>query len=121
MKATKITYWVTTTILFLMEGLMPALTSQSEMAKESIAHLGYPAYFGIALTCFKVLGALTLIIPQIPGRLKEWAYACFFIEFLFASVSHAAVDGITGETFIPLIAVAVLLLSYTSYHKLQQQ
>ena len=39
MKSTKITYWITTILLFLMEGLMPALTSQSEMAKESIAHL----------------------------------------------------------------------------------
>ena len=114
MKSTKITYWITTILLFLMEGLMPALTSQSEMAKESIAHLGY-------CLLYTSVGALTLIIPQIPGRLKEWAYACFFIEFLFASISHAAVDGINGETFIPLIAVAVLLLSYTSYHKLQQQ
>lgn len=121
MKSTKITYWVTTTLLFLMEGLMPALTSQTEMGKEAISHLGYPAYFGIALTCFKVLGALTLIIPQIPGRLKEWAYACFFIEFLFAAISHVAIDGIIGETFIPLIAVAVLLLSYSSYHKLKQK
>jgi len=121
MKATKVTYWVTTTLLFLMEGLMPALTSQTEMGKEAISHLGYPAYFGVALAVFKVLGALVLIIPKIPTKMKDWAYGCFAIEFLFAAVSHAAVDGIIGETFIPLIAVAVLLLSYTSYHKLQQQ
>ncbi|MEN9995112.1 MAG: hypothetical protein RL762_1769 [Bacteroidota bacterium] len=121
MKATKVTYWVTTTLLFLMEGLMPALTSQTEMGKEAISHLGYPAYFGVALAVFKVLGALVLIIPKIPTKMKDWAYGCFAIEFLFAAVSHVAVDGIIGETFIPLIAVAVLMLSYTSYHKLQQQ
>jgi len=121
MKATKITYWVTTTILFIMEGLMPALTSQSEMARESIAHLGYPAYFGVALAIFKVLGALALIIPKIPTKIKDWAYGCFAIEFLFAAISHGAVDGINGQTFIPFVAIAILTISYTSYHKLQQQ
>ena len=121
MKSTKITYWVTTTLLFLMEGLMPALTSQSEMARESIAHLGYPAYFGVALAIFKVLGALALIIPKIPTKIKDWAYGCFAIEFLFAAISHGAVDGINGQTFIPFVAIAILTISYTSYHKLQQQ
>ena len=121
MISTKITYWVSTSIIFLLEGLMPALTSQSEMAKEGITHLGYPAYFGVTLAIFKVLGALTLIIPQAPKRLKEWAYGCFTIEFLFAGISHAAVDGINGQTFFPLVIIGILMLSYTSYHKLQQQ
>ena len=71
MKKTNIIFWVTTTLIFLFEGVMPALTSQTEMAKEGIAHLGYPAYFGIMLTVFKVLGALALIIPQVPNRIKE--------------------------------------------------
>lgn len=121
MKSTKITYWVTTTLLFLMEGLMPALTSQSEMAKEGIAHLGYPAYFGVALVVFKVLGALTLFIPQVPKMLKEWAYGCFAVEFIFAAISHGAVDGINAQTFFPFVVLGILLLSYTSYHKLQQK
>jgi hypothetical protein len=34
---------------------MPALTSQTELAKEGIRHLGYPEYFGNALVIFKVL------------------------------------------------------------------
>jgi hypothetical protein len=32
-----------------MEGLIPAFTSQTELAKEGIRHLGYPEYFGNAL------------------------------------------------------------------------
>jgi len=46
MKKDKIIYWVTTGFIFLFEGVMPALTSQTELAKEGIAHLGYPSYFG---------------------------------------------------------------------------
>ncbi len=118
MKKHKIIFWVTTTIIFLMEGVMTALTSQTEMAKEGIRHLGYPEYFGNALVVFKVLGALTLIIPAVPKRLKEWAYAGFIFDFLFASISHFAVDGIGFDAFMPFIFLGVLLASYSSYHKL---
>ena len=118
MNKIKITFWVTTGLLFLMEGVMPALTSQTEMAKEGIRHLGYPEYFGPLLVAFKVLGALALIIPQVPKRIKEWAYAGFAFDFISAGVSHAAVDGIGGEAFAPLIFLAVLATSYICYHKM---
>jgi hypothetical protein len=71
MKNQKIIFWVTTGLIFLMEGVMSAFTSQTEMAKEGIRHLGYPEYFGNALVVFKVLGALSLILPQVPKRIKE--------------------------------------------------
>ncbi|MEY3592025.1 MAG: hypothetical protein RLZZ38_994 [Bacteroidota bacterium] len=119
MKSTKIIYWATTTLIFLFEGLMPALTSQTEMAKEGLNHLGYPAYFGLALVVFKVLGTLALIIPQVPKTLKEWAYAGFVFDFIFAAISHWAVDGFGMDAVFPLIIMAVLLVSYRSYHQLQ--
>ena len=56
---------------------MPALFSQTELAKQGIRHLGYPEYFGMTLVIFKILGVLALIIPQVPKRVKEWAYAGF--------------------------------------------
>ncbi|MEO8117460.1 MAG: DoxX family protein, partial [Bacteroidota bacterium] len=88
MKKVKIIYWTTTIIIFLMEGVLPAFTSQTEVAKEGIRHLGYPEYFGNALVVFKVLGAIILILPKIPKRLKEWAYAGFAFDFIFASISY---------------------------------
>ncbi len=117
MKKDKIIYWTTTIVLFLMEGVMPALTSQTELAKQGISHLGYPAYFGNALVVFKVLGALSLVIPQVPKRLKEFAYAGFTFNFLFASISHFAVDGIGFQSFFPLIFLVILWISYTYYNK----
>jgi putative copper export protein len=118
MKRDKIIFWTATAIIALLEGLMPALTSQTELAKEGIKHLGYPEYFGNALIVFKVLGVLALIIPQIPKRVKEWAYAGFAFDFIFAMISHGAVDGINGETFFPLIILCILIISYIYYHKL---
>jgi hypothetical protein len=121
MKKDKIIFWVTTAIIFLFDGVMPAFTSQSEMAKEGLRHLGYPLYFGILLTVFKVLGAITLIIPQIPRRVKEWAYAGFTIDFLSAFVSTWAVDGLTPMTFFPLVFMAILVVSYVYYNKIYVQ
>jgi hypothetical protein len=118
MKKDKIIFWSTTTLIFLFEGVMPALTSQSEMAKEGIRHLGYPDYFGTMLAVFKVLGALALIIPQIPSRIKEWAYAGFAIDFIAASVSIIAIDGLSGLAFFPLIVLAILAASYMYFHKI---
>lgn len=119
MKTTKIAFWVSTILIFLFQGVMPALTGHTEMAKEGIRHLGYPAYFGIALTISKVIGALILIIPAIPKRIKEWAYAGFTFDFIFAMISTWAVDGFSAAVLFPLIVLAVLLVSHASYHKLQ--
>ncbi len=118
MKRDKIIFWITTGFIFLFEGVMPAITSQSELAKEGIRHLGYPEYFGIMLTVFKVSGSLALIIPLIPNRIKEWAYAGFAIDFISAFVSLWAVDGLKPSTFFPIVAIGILVLSYVFYHKL---
>ena len=119
MKSHKIIFWISTTLIFLFEGVMPAFTSQTEMAKEGIRHLGYPDYFGLVLAVFKVLGSIILIVPKFPMRLKEWAYAGFTFDFLFAFISIWAVDGLTGMTFFPLIVLGVLMVSYIYYHKLR--
>ncbi|MBP1223194.1 DoxX family protein [Flavobacterium sp. 1355] len=120
MKKAKIIFWITTTIIFLFEGVMPALTSQSELAKEGLRHLGYPEYFGNALVVFKILGVLILVIPSIPKNVKEWAYAGFGFDFIFASISHFAVDGIDFQSFFPLIFLVILAISYIYYHKIER-
>lgn len=118
MKNQKIIYWITTGLIVLMEGVLPAFTSQTEMAKEGIRHLGYPEYFGNALVVFKVIGALLLLIPQVPKRVKEWAYAGFAFDFIFAGISHFAVDGLDFQSFFPFLFLGLLVLSYLSYHKI---
>lgn len=118
MKTAKIIYWVSTTIIFLFDAVMPALTSPLPLAVESIKHLGYPDYFRVQLTIFKVLGGLLLIVPKVPARLKEWAYVGFAINFISASVAHASVDGFGFFMIMPLIIFGILILSYVSFHKL---
>ena len=103
-----------------MEGLIPIFTSQPEFAKAGMRHLGYPEYFGNALVIVKVFGAFALVIPQVYGRIKEWAYAGFAFNFIFASISHFAVDGMDFQSFLPLMFLGILAASYNSYHKLNE-
>ncbi|RZK26291.1 MAG: DoxX family protein [Flavobacterium sp.] len=121
MKKDKIIFWTATIIIALLEGVMPALTSQTELAKEGIRHLGYPEYFGNALVVFKILGVLVLVVPQVPKRVKEWAYAGFAFDFIFAAISHGVVDGVNGQTFFPLVVLAILIVSYVYHHKINSQ
>ena len=118
MKKTKIIFWITTGLIFLFEGVMPALTSQSEMSIQGFTHLGYPVYFVGVLTVFKVLGSLALIIPKVPARVKEWAYAGFMFDFLCALISLIIVDGLSMVALAPVIAIVVLSISYVHYHKM---
>jgi hypothetical protein len=124
MKATKsarIIFWITTSILFIWEGLLPAFTSNTEMAIQGIRHLGYPDYFRIMLSVFKVAGALVLILPFFPAKLKEWAYAGFGITMIAAFVSYCAVDGFSFVALFPLFFFGILALSYLSWQKIKEK
>ena len=98
---------------------MPALTFNSSMAIEGITHLGYPIYFVTLLTIFKVLGALALIIPQVPARIKEWAYVGFGFDFTFAFISILIVDGVNVGLILPVVALLILYVSYINFHKIE--
>ncbi|HET6541169.1 MAG TPA: DoxX family protein [Chryseolinea sp.] len=121
MKKDKIIFWSATTILFLFQGVMPALTSHTEMAREGIRQLGYPAYFGTMLSIFKIAGAVVLMFPQFPKKLREWAYAGFAFDFISACVSNSVVYGLGSEAVSPLIALLILGVSYIYYHRLHPE
>jgi|SRR5689334_7269045 len=119
-KANNIIFWITTSFIVISEGIIPALTFRTQLARDGISHLGYPDYFGVMIVGFRILGVIALLLPQISTWIKEWAYAGFTIEFLSASISYAAVDGLTMYCFIPLISLTVLFISYLTFHRKQK-
>lgn len=46
--------------------------------------MGYPPYFILALGISKVLGSVVLLTPKLK-RWKEWAFAGFTFDVIFAS------------------------------------
>lgn len=117
MKKFTIIFWITPGLLFLTQGVMPILTFSSAESKQGLQHLGYPSYFALMLAIFKLLGALAIVLPFVPGRIKEWAFAGFAIDFICGSVSYLAVDGVTSFALFPLLALLILMLCYFAYHK----
>lgn len=118
-KSTRIIYWVATILFVGFEGVIPAFTSNSQVAIEGMHHLGYPNYFRIMLSVFKVIGALVIILPMIPKRIKEWAYAGFTFTMISAIVSYLSVDGITPLILLPLIFLGVLATSFFTLQKMR--
>ncbi len=51
------------------------------------AQMGFPNYFRIELTAAKIIGAIALLIPQIPARVKEWIYVCFGVVLVSAAIA----------------------------------
>jgi hypothetical protein len=117
-KSTRITYWITTVLVSVTQGILPIFSTHSELTVEIITHLGYPLYFILMLNIFKLLGGLVLLIPFVPNRLKEWAYAGFTFDFVAAFVSLLVVDGLTIGTFVPVVTLAFLAASYITHHKI---
>lgn len=120
MKKHKIIFWVATSIIFMLEGLVPlgTLIFAPEYFNAGTKPLGYPDYFAYALIIFKVLGATAIMLPPLPDRLKEWAYAGLTFTLIFALLSHIIVDKNIGYILMPVAVGAILALSYISYHKI---
>ncbi|WP_126243451.1 DoxX family protein [Chitinophaga rhizosphaerae] len=120
MKTTKIIFWITTIAIFLFEGVMPisTLIFTPEYTYIGTRPLGYPDYFALALIFFKLAGTLAILLPQVPGRLKEWAYAGLTFNLVFAVISHVVVDGNIAYVLMPIVVMGVLAGSYFSWHKI---
>lgn len=82
----------------------------------AFAHFGLPNWFRVELTIAKILGALVLLIPAIPERIKEFAYFGFAITLISAVIAHSASgDGLSSID--PLVILGVLVVSYLYYYK----
>ena len=111
-KIKNIAYWAATILgptSFVIGGTL-SLT-QSDQVVGALSHLGYPAYFGLILGVWKLLGAIVLTVPGLP-RLKEWAYAGFVFDLTAAAISHASVGDKTGDIAAPLVYLALVLASW---------
>jgi hypothetical protein len=104
MKRDKIFYWIATSLVAL-SGLMAGIIyfASPVIAKE-FKHLGFPDYFRFELATAKIVGSFAIILPMVSGRIKEWAYTGFAIEFISAVTAHISVEGVSAA-LSPLIII----------------
>jgi hypothetical protein len=118
MKKIKITYWITTAIVSLMMTYSAYAYVTQDAVQKAFQHLGFPSYFRVELAIAKLIGAVLLLAP-VSSRIKEWAYAGFTITFVSASAAHIAAGDPASAPITAGIFLILLMVSYFSYHKLQ--
>jgi hypothetical protein len=117
-KHLRITYWIVT-LLFASLQAWSALSYLVEAPRmtATITDLGYPIYFMKLLGVAKLCGIAAILYGGFP-TLKEWAYAGFTFDTVGAFWSHAAHgDGVLIAS-VPLVFLAVQLVSYFLWKRL---
>lgn len=111
-----VAWWVVTALFCLQMGFTAYAQLFLSQVSEAFAHLGFPDYFRVELSCAKLLGVALLLVP-VPARLKEWAYAGFALDLGSALIAHLAVgDG--PEAWGWAVATGVLwALSYVLWRR----
>jgi len=116
MKRDKIVYWTTTGIVAAIMLVSAFNFSLNKEMEGAFAHFGLPNWFRVELTVAKILGALVLLIPMIPERIKDFAYFGFTITLISAVIAHSSSgDGLSSID--PVLILGVLIVSYLYYYK----
>jgi hypothetical protein len=111
-KTKNVLYWITTIFgpaSFVIGGVLNLLRTDDVVA--NLGHLGYPVYFASILGLWKLLGAITVVLPGLP-RLKKLAYAGFFFDLTGAAASHFFVGDGFAQIVAPLVFLALVVASY---------
>ncbi len=110
MKTNKIIYWIATGLLSAMLLMSAGMyIFNHEEIRQVFTSLGYPNYIIYPLAVAKI-GAITVLLTQKNNRLKEWAYAGLFFNFILAFSAHIVIKD--GDQFGALIALILLIVSY---------
>jgi DoxX-like family len=112
-------FWISTALFALQMGFTAYAQLRLPQVAGAFAHLGFPAYFRVELSWAKLAGLVALLVPMVPARLKEWAYAGFAITLVSALIAHLAVgDGVEAWGW-PVGTGVLWVVSYVFFRRLQ--
>jgi hypothetical protein len=117
----KAIYWVATGIVcsvMVFSAINFNLKNPLGPMKGAFTHLLLPDYFRIELTAAKAAGVLALLIPGVPRKAKEFAYAGFAITLASASIAHFSVGDPILFVIDPLLFLGALITSYLYFNRL---
>jgi hypothetical protein len=115
MRKPQLVYWTSTGIVcavMIFSAINFNLKNPIGPMKDAFHHLGLPDYFRIELTIAKVAGVLALLLPNVPRKIREFAYFGFAITLISASIAHLSSGDSAMFVIDPLLFLGVLLVSY---------
>lgn len=112
MKKSKAIYWIITGLI---SSFMLFSAYYCGTHKEEFIHrLGFPDYFRYELNTAKIIGAVLLLIPRVPLRIKEWVYVGFSICLISAFIAKLNSGYSFSQTLEPL-SVFILMVFLIRY------
>ncbi len=112
-------FWVSTAMFALQMGFTAYAQLRLPQVAGAFSHYGFPSYFRIELAWAKFGGLAARLLPIVPARVKEWAYAGFAITLVSALIAHFAVgDGVQAWGWAAGTAV-LWAASYFFFRRLQ--
>ena len=119
MKRISIAYWIITTLFsaFMIFSSIGGITLNEQAVAYLHDHMGYPLYFIQFISLAKIIGAIAILVPMVPARVKEWAYFGFFIDLVAAVYSFIALGDPVAQWAPMFLFIAVLLVAYWLHHQ----
>jgi hypothetical protein len=112
-------FWISTALLALQMSFTAYAQLRLPQVAQTFTHLGFPAYFRVELSWAKLIGVAALLVPVVPARLKEWAYAGFAITLVSALIAHLAVGDAAAAWSWSVGTAALWGASYFCFRRLE--
>lgn len=115
MKRDRIIYWISTGVVCTVmtaSAVAFAFFDKAFYPEGGFVHMQLPNYFRIELTIAKLLGVLAILLPNVPQKIREFAYFGFGITLVSASYAHFSVGDGVMKIIDPLIFLGLLIVSY---------
>jgi uncharacterized membrane protein YphA (DoxX/SURF4 family) len=103
-------------IFFVISGFLEITKNPATYPKT--LSMGYPPYFITTLGIAKIIGAIALWQPYF-SRLKEWVFAGFTFDVIFAFISGIQINSIADYSKAAGSFVIIILI-YTLYRAVDQ-
>ncbi|MEO6669002.1 MAG: DoxX family protein [Ferruginibacter sp.] len=119
LKNKKIVFWTITVLLsafFILSGYMEVTKNPATYPKT--IRMGYPPYFITMLGIAKLIGSVIFLIPMF-RKLREWVFAAFTFDVIFAFVSGYTIQSYADCTKAVVVFV-VLMLAYWLFSNIER-
>ena len=90
---------------------------RKRLIQQLFTGFGYPTYLIYPLAILKI-SAVIVLLTQKNSKIKEWAYAGLFFDFVLAFFAHITVGD--GDQMGALLAIILLVVSYVYNEKISK-
>ena len=114
LKNKQVVFWTITILIsafFILSGYMEITKNPATYPKT--LRMGYPPYFITLLGVAKLIGSAVFLVPMF-RRLREWVFAAFTIDVIFAFASGYSIQSY-GDCLKAVVVFIILMFAYSLF------